>query len=37
MNRVTFQSEDATLVGNLFLPASYTQGETLPGVIVGGS
>lgn len=37
MNKVTFQSEDETIVGNLFLPASNTQGGKFPAVVVGGS
>lgn len=34
---VTFQSEGETLIGTLFLPTSYRQGDKLPAVIVGGS
>lgn len=37
MNRVTFESEGETLVGNLFLPAEVGRGDTLPAVVVGGS
>jgi uncharacterized protein len=37
INRVTFQSEGETLVGNLYLPASYKSGDQLPAVIVTGS
>ncbi|GAB3220270.1 alpha/beta hydrolase [Spirosoma arcticum] len=35
-NRVTFQSEGAELVGNLFLPTNYQAGTRLPTVIVIG-
>lgn len=37
INRVTFQSEGETLVGNLYLPANYKQGDKLPTVIVTGA
>lgn len=37
INRVTFQSEGKTLVGNLHLPASYQAGDRLPAVVVAGS
>lgn len=37
LNRVTFQSEGETLVGNLYLPASYQPGEQLPTVVVTGA
>jgi uncharacterized protein len=37
INRVTFQSEGETLVGNLYLPASYKPGDKLPTVIVTGA
>jgi uncharacterized protein len=37
INRVTFQSEGETLVGNLYLPANYKSGDRLPTVIVTGS
>lgn len=37
INRVTFQSEGETLVGNLYLPASYQPGDKLPTVIVTGA
>lgn len=37
LNRVTFPSEGDTLVGHLFLPASYQPGATLPLVVVTGS
>jgi uncharacterized protein len=37
INRVTFQSEGETLVGNLYLPTTYKSGEKLPTVIVTGA
>jgi uncharacterized protein len=37
LNRVAFQSEGETLVGNLYLPASYKVGDQLPAVIVTGA
>jgi uncharacterized protein len=37
INRVTFQSEGETLVGNLHLPASYKPGDKLPVVVVTGA
>jgi pimeloyl-ACP methyl ester carboxylesterase len=37
INRVTFQSEGETLVGNLYLPANYKPGDKLPTVIVTGA
>lgn len=37
VNRVTFQSEGETLVGNLYLPATYQPGDKLPTVIVTGA
>ncbi|WP_088892350.1 alpha/beta hydrolase [Leptolyngbya ohadii] len=37
INRVTFQSEGETLVGNLYLPATYQAGDRLPTVIVTGA
>ncbi|MUG98721.1 alpha/beta fold hydrolase [Scytonema sp. UIC 10036] len=37
VNRVTFQSEGETLVGNLYLPANYKPGDKLPAAIVAGS
>jgi uncharacterized protein len=37
INRVTFQSEGETLVGNLYLPATYKPGDKLPTVIVTGA
>ena len=36
-NAITFTSEGETLVWHLYLPASYQEGERLPGIIVGGS
>lgn len=37
INRVTFQSEGETLVGNLYLPASYKPGDKLQTVVVTGA
>lgn len=37
INRVTFQSEGETLVGNLYLPMTYKAGDKLPIVIVTGA
>jgi uncharacterized protein len=37
INRVTFQSEGETLVGNLYLPVNYKAGDKLPTVIVTGA
>ena len=37
INRVTFQSEGTTLVGNLYLPASYKSGDKLPAIVVAGA
>jgi hypothetical protein len=37
MNRVTFQSEGETLVGNLYLPTNYKPGDKLPAVVVTGA
>jgi hypothetical protein len=37
INRVLFQSEGETLVGNLYLPASYKPGDKLPTVVVTGA
>jgi uncharacterized protein len=37
INRVTFQSEGETLVGNLYLPANYKPGDKLPTAIVTGA
>jgi uncharacterized protein len=37
INRVTFQSEGETLVGNLYLPATYEPGDRLPTVVVTGA
>ena len=34
---VTFQSQNQTLVGNLFLPDSYQEGDKLPAVVVTGA
>lgn len=35
--QVTFESQNQMLVGNLFLPDDYKEGDKLPGVIVTGS
>lgn len=37
INRVTFQSEGETLIGNLYLPATYKAGERLPAIVVTGA
>jgi uncharacterized protein len=37
INRVTFESEGETLVGNLYLPATYQPGDKLPAVVISGS
>jgi uncharacterized protein len=37
INRVTFQSEGETLVGNLYLPTNYKFGDKLPTVVIAGS
>lgn len=37
INRVTFQSEGTTLVGNLYLPANYKSGDKLPAIVVAGA
>jgi uncharacterized protein len=37
INRVTFESEGETLVGNLYLPANYKPGDKLPTVIITGA
>lgn len=37
MNRVTFQSEGETLVGNLYFPATYKAGDQLPTIVVTGA
>jgi fermentation-respiration switch protein FrsA (DUF1100 family) len=34
---VTFESEGQTLVGDLYLPDDYVEGQELPGVVVTGS
>lgn len=34
---VTFESENQTLVGNLYLPDDYRDGQKLPGVVVAGA
>ncbi|MDJ0758461.1 MAG: alpha/beta hydrolase [Woeseiaceae bacterium] len=35
--RVTFESAGQTLVGDLYLPDSYSEGDRLPGVVVTGA
>lgn len=37
LNRVTFESEGETMVGNLFLPETYVAGDKLPAVVVTGT
>jgi fermentation-respiration switch protein FrsA (DUF1100 family) len=37
INRVTFQSEGETLVGNLYLPATYQTRDRLPTIVVTGA
>lgn len=37
LNKVTFQSEGAELVGHLYVPADYTPGKSYPGLVIGGS
>ncbi len=37
LNRVTFPSAGETLVGNLYLPASYQPGTKLPTILISGS
>jgi uncharacterized protein len=37
VKKVTFASNNQTLVGNLYLPDNYQQGDKLPGVIVTGA
>lgn len=37
MKRVTFNSEGATLVGNLYYPADYQEGQAYPAIVVSGS
>lgn len=37
MNRVEFQSEGEKMVGTLFLPANYQEGDKLPAVVIVGS
>lgn len=38
MDKITFQSEETTLTGHLFLPSEpYTLGAKLPAIIIGGS
>jgi len=35
--QVTFESQNQTLIGNLFLPDNYKDGDKLPGVVVTGA
>ena len=37
INRVTFQSEGITLVGNLYLPGNYKSGDKVPAIVVAGA
>ena len=37
VKEVTFESNDRTLVGDLYLPDEYQQGDKLPGVVVTGA
>ena len=37
VTRVTFLCEGQTLVGNLYLPGDYSDGQKLPGVVVTGA
>ncbi len=37
MQRVTFESNGQTLVGNLYLPDNYQENQQIPGVVVTGS
>lgn len=37
LNRVTFESMGEKMVGNLYLPPSYKQGERLPVIVVTGA
>ena len=37
VKEVTFQSSDQTLVGDLYLPDGYQEGDKLPGVVVTGA
>ena len=37
MKEVTFESQGHSLVGNLYLPDDYVEGQELPGVVVTGS
>ena len=36
-NRITFSSEGAKIVGDLYLPANYQEGQKLPALVIGGS
>ena len=37
VKEVTFESNDRTLVGDLYLPDEYREGDKLPGVVVTGA
>ena len=37
MKKVTFQSNDLTLAGNLYFPADFDESNTYPAALVGGS
>ncbi|MEO0756640.1 MAG: alpha/beta hydrolase [Cyanobacteria bacterium J06648_16] len=37
VREVTFESHGETLVGDLYLPDNYTEGQELPGIVVTGS
>ena len=37
MKKVTFQSEDLTLAGNLYFPSDFDQSNKYPAVVAGGS
>ena len=37
MKKVSFQSEGLNLVGHLYYPADYVQGEQYPAIIASGS
>lgn len=37
MKNVTFESQNQTLVGNLYLPDNYQDGDKLPGVVITGA
>lgn len=37
MKRISFESNGQTLIGNLYLPESYQEGQKIAGVVVTGS